>query len=219
MSMESERDAGAGAKPRGRPKAMADDVRRASILDAAMTTFIEKGFAKATMSDIARTAGMSKRDLYQQFEDKRQLFLDTIVSRSHLILDLPRPDDENVPLTEVLRRIFRLDLDERLAAERRALVTLVNRESLLAPELNALIYDSGAIRSRELLVEWIEREISGGRVPRVDSGRLAGMMLDVVDGVQLPKRHRKGPVDTAFQAEEILTRLSILFAGIAAGQD
>lgn len=218
MSMESEPDAAIGAKRRGRPKAVADDVRRTSILDSAMTTFIEKGFAKATMSDIARTAGMSKRDLYKQFEDKRQLFLDTIVSRRHLILDLPRPDGEDLPLTEVLRRIFCLDLDERLAAERRALLTLVDRESLLEPELNALIYDSGAIRSRELVAEWIEGEISNGRVARVDPGRLAGMMLDVVHGVQLPKRHRKGPVDTALQAEEILARLSILFAGVAAGQ-
>lgn len=219
MSMDSERDAETGGKPRGRPKAMADDVRRLSILDAAMTTFIDKGFAKATMSDIARAAGMSKRDLYKQFDDKRSLFLATIASRRHLILNLPRPKDERLQQPEVLRRVFRLDLDERLAAERIALVTLVNRESLLEPELNALIYDSGVIQSRELLIDWIEGEISGNRLPQVNSARLAGMMLDVVNGVLLPKRHRKSPPGSDSLAEEILARLAILFNGISTRQD
>uniref|UniRef100_UPI00158FC195 TetR/AcrR family transcriptional regulator n=1 Tax=Martelella sp. HB161492 TaxID=2720726 RepID=UPI00158FC195 len=48
---------------RGRPKTLADDDRRALLLTAAMTVFIEKGFARATTTDIATRAGMSKRDL------------------------------------------------------------------------------------------------------------------------------------------------------------
>ena len=67
---------------RGRPRRVSDDVLRDQILTGAMNTFVEKGFAGATMSDIARRAHVSKRDLYRQFADKTELFTATIRSVS-----------------------------------------------------------------------------------------------------------------------------------------
>lgn len=203
---------------RGRPKSIPDAERRVRILDAAMESFVAKGFARTTMTDIAKLANMSKRDLYGLFDDKMALFGATIASRAHLILALPRPENEALPLPEVLRRAFRLDLDDKDAAERGALMNLINRESLILPELNAMLYDSGIVRSRELVMEWLEKEMAKGRVPNTDKARLAGMMMDVVFGVLLPKRQRKGLVDRKAQADEILIRLNILLLGVAALQ-
>lgn len=202
----------------GRPKVTDDDAQRIRLLDAAMTVFIEKGFGRATTVDIARRAGMSKRDLYRLFDDKTALFTQAIQSRRHLVLDLPRPADEPLSPREALRAIFRLDLDDRQAAERDAVMNLIARESMLFPELNALLYDTGVIRFRELLMYWLDKQMTSGALPRCDLPMLAGLLMDVVFGALLPRRQRTAPVDRAAQAEEILARIDIILNGLPKGQ-
>lgn len=45
------------------------------VMRAAISEFNKKGFARATVDDIALTAGIAKGSVYQYFEDKRELFL------------------------------------------------------------------------------------------------------------------------------------------------
>ena len=51
-----------------------EDQRSAAVLSAAITVFARYGFAKATMGDIAREAGMSRPALYLLFANKEALF-------------------------------------------------------------------------------------------------------------------------------------------------
>lgn len=202
---------------RGRPKRHTDADLRAQVTAAAMAVFIEKGFAHATTTDIARHAGISKRDMYRVFADKTEIFSETIRARSHLILDLPRPAEETLPPLEALHTIFRLDLTPELANERDAMLNLFARESMAFPELNSLIYDSGIIRSRELLMEWIEVQTDRGALPRCDPAFLAGLMMDVVFGALLPHRRQLAEIDRAAQAKEIIARLSVVLSGLNVG--
>ncbi len=181
-----------------------------------MGCFIEKGFARTTTADVASRASISKRDLYGLFADKTELFLEAVQSRRHLIVDLPRPSDESLPPREALRAIFRLDLEDREADERDALLNLIARESLLLPELNRLLYDSGIISSRELLMDWLVDRMETGALPSCDPAMLAGLLMDVVFGALLPRRHGKTPVDRSKQAEEILARLDVVLCGLDA---
>ncbi|WP_030620823.1 TetR/AcrR family transcriptional regulator [Streptomyces fulvoviolaceus] len=52
---------------------MADD-RTGHILDTALTVFSQYGYAKTTMQDVARAAGMSRAGLYLHFASKEDLF-------------------------------------------------------------------------------------------------------------------------------------------------
>ena len=52
---------------------MPDD-RTGHILDSALTVFRQYGYAKTTMQDIARAAGMSRAALYLHFGSKEELF-------------------------------------------------------------------------------------------------------------------------------------------------
>jgi len=60
-------------------KPKADDPRvvrsRAAALSAARRLFLEKGYAGATMEDIATLAGLTKRTLYNIYADKDTLFV------------------------------------------------------------------------------------------------------------------------------------------------
>ncbi len=51
------------------------DVRRASLLEAALAAFSENGYHATSMDDIAERAGVSKPVLYQHFDSKLDLYL------------------------------------------------------------------------------------------------------------------------------------------------
>ncbi len=50
------------------------EATRESLLDAAEQVFYDKGVARATLQDIARTAGVTRGALYWHFKDKADLF-------------------------------------------------------------------------------------------------------------------------------------------------
>src|SRR6266567_3099344 len=66
---------------RGRPCQIAEPERRQLLLDAAESVFLESGYSSASMDDIARRAGMSKKTLYRLFETKESLFAAVIAAR------------------------------------------------------------------------------------------------------------------------------------------
>jgi AcrR family transcriptional regulator len=61
--------------PRG--KAATFELQRATILQAAAQLFAQKGFAGASMADLARACGVSKALLYHYYRDKEHLLFDT----------------------------------------------------------------------------------------------------------------------------------------------
>ena len=56
-------------------KHLSETERRAQILRAARSVFIEKGYLAARVEDVAKQAGMSKGAVYFYFSSKRELFL------------------------------------------------------------------------------------------------------------------------------------------------
>lgn len=54
--------------------------RRTSIIEAATEVFLRYGFARTTMADIAKAAGLSRPTLYASFPDKAEVFRATIES-------------------------------------------------------------------------------------------------------------------------------------------
>ncbi|SFP03693.1 transcriptional regulator, TetR family [Cohaesibacter marisflavi] len=201
---------------RGRPKTIDTSVLRNRIIDAAHGCFVHHGFGKTTTAMIASEAKISKRDLYRQFSTKTEIFGEVVRARRQAILDLPRPADEQLAPLDALCRIFRLDLDDQAAAERDAMLNFVARESLQYPELSDLIYDTGIIRSREELIEWLEDQKRDGTLHISDTVDCAGLMMDVVFGAMLPRRRLKDPVDREWQSQMIRGRLAIILKGLQA---
>jgi TetR/AcrR family transcriptional repressor of mexJK operon len=63
---------------RGRPTRAEAAQLDQKLRDAAVATFLEHGYARATMEMIAEAAGITKRTLYARYADKRAVFLDVI---------------------------------------------------------------------------------------------------------------------------------------------
>ena len=63
---------------RGRPTRAEASQLHEQLRHAAVTVFLESGYDGATMEEIARAAGITKRTLYARYPDKRAVFLDVI---------------------------------------------------------------------------------------------------------------------------------------------
>ncbi len=59
--------------------------RRSQLFDVALSLFAERGYAAATMDDIAEAAGVTKPLVYQHFNSKRALYLELMDVFSHAL--------------------------------------------------------------------------------------------------------------------------------------
>ena len=78
---------------------------RQSIIDAAEKCFHEKGVSRASLTDIAQAAGVTRGAIYWHFQGKADL-LDALFQRIHMPLEelraaspraLPRTADASIP--------------------------------------------------------------------------------------------------------------------------
>ena len=88
------------------------EATRLAILDAAEAIFVEKGFAAASMSDIAARAAITKSLIHHHFGSKEELWvevkrrsLDEYVEAQRALMASPGADAAT--LTESLRIYFR----------------------------------------------------------------------------------------------------------------
>ncbi|WP_241606165.1 hypothetical protein [Rosenbergiella epipactidis] len=72
--------------------------------------------------------------------------------------------------------------------EREAILRLMTREAILFPEISDYLYETKAVRSRELLMEWLLKTAEVYGLLLEDAEVLAGLLMDVVFGALLPHR-------------------------------
>lgn len=63
------------------------DVRLKNIVSGAETVFFEKGFSKASISDICKTVNCSRTTLYNYFENKENIYLAVVNKSFQVFLD------------------------------------------------------------------------------------------------------------------------------------
>ena len=130
--------------PLGRPKDLA---KRQSILDAAKSLFLTKGYANTSMDAVAGLAGVSKLTVYSHFTDKETLFSSAIMSKCTeqlplLFFELPA----GKPIKDVLLNIARgfqvlINSEESLNLHR-LMVALGSQD----PKLSQIFLEAGPER-------------------------------------------------------------------------
>ena len=154
------------ATPRWRRRA-ADRPRE--ILDAALTVFVEKGFAATKLDDVAVAAGISKGLLYRYFDNKAELFKEvirqTLVTTIRDVGDRARASESAVAALDVfLAQLSAVAKDPR----RSAIPKLIISESGSFPEL-AVFYLSEVIGPGvQQLTGLIHRGVESGEFRKVD---------------------------------------------------
>lgn len=197
--------------------------RREQILKAAVAVFGDRGYANATISDIANEAGVAHGTVYLYFHNKAEIF-QSLVSRftNRLIEDIsgPTPSDGDDDSVEVdLTRMFHGALDlchqnprvtavcmhEYLAASPDAAKSLRDLERLLVRRLSVRIgraIERGEVRSvsADFAADLIARLVGVAierllaLEPDVDVGRLTRDVVDFIMFGLASERSRNNPL-------------------------
>jgi AcrR family transcriptional regulator len=111
-------------------------LRRRAIVDAAITEFLEKGFAATRMEDIARRAGVAKGTIYLNFKDKEALFAAIVEQEIRPNVDTaalgPRPGEA---LAGYADRVIVPLVGELVGSRRAAIIRLLIGEAGRFPKL------------------------------------------------------------------------------------
>jgi AcrR family transcriptional regulator len=176
------------------------------ILDAALPVFVRYGFRKASMSDIARAAGISRAALYLCFSSKEELFR-TGSARAH---------------TRAMADVSKALAGEGTVFSRIELALLVFQRGLIAPfaesadpadlfATNMALAADITLDTRNAFLSALTSSLAAAaeagelRLGSVDAGpgELAGLILAAMDGI----KHDQGIGEELENGTRLLMRL------------
>jgi TetR/AcrR family transcriptional regulator, mexJK operon transcriptional repressor len=155
--------------------------RRAAILAAASDMFLEMGYGAATIDEVIRRVGGSKRTVYGYFPGKEALFaavIDSIVGE--IVRPLPEID-LSLGMRETLILVAEQHMQTVLSERHIELTRLVAAEAARFPEIGRAYYEHGPARGHAKLEQYFARQVANGSLSLPSVRRAAdyfwGMLL------------------------------------------
>lgn len=200
-------------RPRG-------EVRRAQILEAAEAVFLEKGYAGATIDQVAKRAGASNASIYNFFGGKDGLFAAIGEEYTGRLLESFQTIDIDVATVPVaLAQIGRHYMDVALTPDAVAFCRLILAEGVRFPELVLTYYHHGLDRIIERIVDIFTTWRSRGLVIMDDPVLTAVQFLDAVGGRLLQRAMAGLPADGSGDAVEYSIQNAVrIFSAAIQGQ-
>ena len=154
---------------------------RLQILDVSLRLFSERGFARTTVRDIARAAGITDAAIYYHFTSKRDLLASLFEEKGIL----PAVQDLEQLSTKLPLRDTLLDI-----ARRAMLIMQQNREFLRLVFMESLGSEPGAMEeSRSVIERWeqglarlLRVYMERGQVRRLDADMAARQLVSLARG-------------------------------------
>jgi AcrR family transcriptional regulator len=156
-----------------------DNAKRRQIVQGARKIFLARGFDAASMSDIAKAAGVSKGTLYVYFENKEQLF-QAIVHEECLVhaegaFSLDHGDRD---VEAVLTRLGVAYLGFLCAAEKASALRTVIAIADRMPEIGRVFYETGPAVGIARLAAYLKAQTEAGILAVDDYELAAAQFLD-----------------------------------------
>lgn len=143
--------------------------KRLQITDAAGMLFIEHGFEKVSMEEIAKSAGVSKQTVYSHFGNKQQLFTAAIDNKCDEYDLVPNQANANMGCREYLE-YFCIHLTALLnSSDAIGILRVCIRESANS-EVGELFWQAGPGRIRQQLYNYLSEQTKLGnlRISNID---------------------------------------------------
>jgi AcrR family transcriptional regulator len=150
------------------PKAALLARKRAALVEAALKTFLDAGYAEASVNQIAASAGVSIKTLYRHFDSKDDLFSAVMQAACGGMRgpntgdsEEPPPAWYREPPTEALRMAGEEYLRHVLSDDQLALFRVVTRDAHRFPELGRRYREEATGRGAKFagyLDLWAQRE-------------------------------------------------------------
>lgn len=198
-------------------EAEATEIRK-RILRAALSAFVEGGYAQTSTLEIATRARVSKRDLYTLFGNKEAMLVACISERAGRLqvpLDLPALRDGKT-LADVLTAFGTKLLTETTDPVVVAVFRLAIAETVNAPKVGQTLESAARKPIREALRTIMASAVSARLLtgePEAMTGTFLGLLWgDLMMGLMLQTMDRPSAGDIARRAREATTVLLELHA-------
>jgi TetR/AcrR family transcriptional regulator of autoinduction and epiphytic fitness len=157
------------------PRSVAEEAKRAQLIEMAEEVFLEKGYHAATVDEIARRAGVSKKTIYVMFDSKAALF-DALLSARLAPLATPLPEDGQ-PLADVLIDFLTGVARSVLSPRHIALTRLMIAESPRSPEIEMALTRQAVCNGDGALEVWLAHQATRGVLACEDAHEAASMLF------------------------------------------
>ena len=165
----------------GRPPSLADEERKALILQAAETVFDSFGYGDATMEEVARSCGMAKKTVYKFFPDKASLFGALVESHDVTVRADPPLEEGDQPEARLVGLLE--DLSEGILSPRQITLTrLVIAESVKYPELAQRFYRDCVEKTLNHVADALRKDPQLRLPPGVDPKVIADLFVSTILG-------------------------------------
>lgn len=194
------------------------DARPDEVLDAALELFTRQGFARTTVEQIARQAGLSKAAVYLYFPSKQALLAGLVRRAVAPVADLalerfatfrgdPRP---------LIRQVLQLAAANLADPKVIAVPALILREAVTAPEI-AQVYRAELLdKVMPAMIGLLRQGVAGGHIRAVDPElTIRSLIGPIVAHLLLAQVFGLQPEGGLGLDRLIENHLTILFAGLA----
>ncbi len=127
----------------------ADPSRTLQLVEAAEDVFLDKGYHSATMSDVAKAAGISKKTIYQIVESKAELF-GMLLAHQQSLLNFPKPEP-GATVRDILVQNLLYLAQVILSAKQIAMIRLIMTEYTHSPDLARIFHQKRITRAKSRL--------------------------------------------------------------------
>jgi AcrR family transcriptional regulator len=145
------------------------ETRRKAIIEAATHVFLENGFEKTTMSDIATQLGGSKATLYGYFSTKEDLFLEAMsaLGEAHFAVVFAELSNTKGDIRDVLRHFGTSMLRITTSDDALSMFRLMTAASS-SPEVGSNMYAQGIQKGEMAIEALLKAAMDAGQLRRCD---------------------------------------------------
>lgn len=202
----------------GRPPAMDDSERRAQIMHAAESVFLQNGYSMSTMEDIAKECGISKKTLYRHFANKAEilglLFKNFKATALPLTLEFSGAQDQRTSLLALFCDIARIAFSPRQLEFMRSAISEAPHNPRMASSFFEESMKNTQIFLASILQEFFGELFVGDEVETIADILIGGILVPL----QLRCLLQAQEVDMDAIYKEIETRLDIVLRSIRIGE-
>lgn len=168
-------------RPRTQTRSLA---KRAQILDAAATLFLELGYDAVSIDMVIEKVGGTKSNVYKHFGSKAGLFAAVVEEQwkdsVQPFAEVEALDAEGLPLEEALRRLARNFLRAILTDREVKLHRMVAAEAARHPRSSRRWHSFGPEQAYARFTTYVEKQQKAGRLVSMPARRLAPLFVDMV---------------------------------------
>jgi len=155
------------------------------IIDAAILSFLGKGYEATKLEAIARQAGVAKGTLYLYFETKEQLFRSVVqkITESNFLTLRKAIEQFNGPFPEFVEFLLSRIVSSVSTSQAPAMTVMIFRESRRFPDIGKIWFEEVLSPTIDAVQKVIERAQNNGEViagdPRAYAFSILGPMFTV----------------------------------------